>query len=88
MVTAQSSIDKVAVPREGMEVRGAAGKLLGKVGQVSTDESGTPATITIRHGFRGRKQKQVPAQAIKEVTDDTVVLQFTVVEFKELPNLG
>ena len=88
MVAEQSSIEQVAVPREGMEVRGAIGKLLGKVGQVETDTSGSPTSITVQHGLLGRKQKQIPATAIKQVTDDTVVLRFTVVEFKELPNAG
>lgn len=88
MVTEQSSIEQVAVPREGMEVRGAIGKLLGKVGQIATDTSGSPTSITVQHGLRGRKQKQIPATAIKQVTDDTVVLRFTIVEFKELPNAG
>jgi len=88
MVAEQSSIEQVVVPREGMEVRGAAGKLLGKIGQVTTDTSGSPASITVQHGLLGRKQKQIPATAIKQVTDDTVVLRFTVVEFKELPNVG
>ena len=88
MVVEPSSIEQVAVPREGMEVRGALGKLLGKVGQVATDTSGSPTSITVQHGLLGRKQKQIPATAIKQVTDDTVVLSFTVVEFKELPNTG
>jgi sporulation protein YlmC with PRC-barrel domain len=88
MVVEQSSIEQVAVPREGMEVRGAIGKLLGKVGSVEANASGGPVSITVQHGLFGRKSKQVPASAIKQVTDDTVVLRFTVVEFKELPNIG
>jgi hypothetical protein len=88
MVAETSPIDHTAAPREGMEVRGALGKLLGKVGRVDTDDMGQPASITIKHGLLGRKEKQVPAHEIKEVTGDTVVLRFTVVEFKQLPDLG
>ena len=88
MVAEQSSIEQVAVPRQGMEVRGALGKLLGKVGQVTSDASGTPTNFTVQHGLFGRKQKWIPAGEIKQVTDDTVVLRFTIVEFKELPNAG
>jgi hypothetical protein len=88
MVADQSSIEQVAVPREGMEVRGALGKLLGKVGQVATDASGAPSSINVQYGLLGRKQKQIPATAIKQIKDDRVVLSFTVVEFKELPNAG
>lgn len=87
MVAEQSSIDRIAVPREGMEVRGALGKLLGKVANVATDDTGQPSSITIQHGLFGRKHKQIPAGEIKQVTDDGVVLRFTVVEFKELPDL-
>lgn len=57
MVAEQSSIDRIAVPRVGMEVRGAAGKLLGKVGNVAGDATGQLANITIQHGLFGRKQK-------------------------------
>jgi hypothetical protein len=70
MVAEQSSIEQMAVPREGMEVRGAIGKLLGKVGAVSSDSSGQPASITVQHGMFGRKSKLIPASAIKEVTDE------------------
>ena len=88
MVAEQSSIEQVAVPRQGMEVRGAAGKLLGKVGRVIEDAAGQASSITVQHGLLGRKQKQIPAGEIKQVTGDTVVLRFTIVEFKELPDLG
>lgn len=87
MVAEMSSTDRGAVPSEGMEVRGAAGRLLGKIGQVNEDADGQTTSIVVQHGMLGRKQKQVPASAIKQVTDASVVLCFTVVEFKELPNL-
>jgi|GEM_PF-3992608 len=88
MVAEQSSIEQLGIPREGMEVRGAVGRLLGKVGKVSMDGAGQPETIVVQHGLLGRKSKQIPISAVRQVTDDTVVLRFTVVEFKELPNAG
>lgn len=86
MVSELSSID-VAMLREGMEVRGAAGKLLGKVGEIVGDGTGQPVNFTIQHGILGRKRKVIPVHEIKQVTDEGVVVKFTLVEFKELADI-
>jgi sporulation protein YlmC with PRC-barrel domain len=73
----------------GMPVRGAAGKLLGSIGRIVTDEeTGEVTTFTIKHGLFDRKVKEVPVHEIKQVTDEAVILRFTKADFKLLPDIG
>jgi hypothetical protein len=72
-----------------MIVRGALGKQLGSIADVTADTTGgTPASFTIKHGLLGRKLKRIPTHEVKEIQGDTVFLRFTRAEFKELPNIA
>ena len=79
--------DPHAYLRAKMPVRGEQGKTLGKVETVEHDPSGVLSAITVRHGLLGRQCTRVPAERIKQVNQDSVVIQFIADRFKGLPRM-
>lgn len=78
----------VDVPvREGMTVRGSAGKKLGVVSEVLIEPSGQFTAFLVEHGLLSKKHKRIPADTIDRVEGDTVVLAIDKIEFDMLANI-
>lgn len=71
----------------GMTVKGSNGRKLGTVDQVIVDPSGDLTAFTVQHGLFGRKHKRIPADLVRQVEDDAVVLSISATEFNMLPDV-
>ena len=72
-----------------MRVIGEQGKPLGKVETLVHDSTtGAISAIVIRHGLLRRNQTLVPAEQVKQVNHDSVVLRYSKSAFKQLPKIA
>ena len=72
-----------------MRVIGEQGKPLGKVETLVHDSTtGAISALVIRHGLLRRNQTLVPADQIKQVNQDSVVLRYSQSSFKRLPKMA
>lgn len=72
-----------------MRAIGEQGKPLGKVETLVHDSNtGAISAIVIRHGLLRRNQTLVPADQVKQVNRDSVVLRYSQSAFKQLPKLA
>ena len=72
-----------------MRVIGEQGKPLGKVETLVHDSAtGAVSAIVIRHGLLRRNQTLVPAEQVKQVNQDSVVLRYSQSAFKRLPKMA
>jgi sporulation protein YlmC with PRC-barrel domain len=83
------TIDPKSQLHTQMRVIGEQGKPLGKVETLVHDSAtGAISAIVIRHGILRRNQTLVPADQVKQVNQDSVVLRYSKSTFKQLPKLA
>jgi sporulation protein YlmC with PRC-barrel domain len=83
------AIDPKSQLHTQMRVIGEQGKPLGKVETLVHDSAtGAISAIVIRHGILRRNQTLVPADQVKQVNQDSVVLRYSKSTFKQLPKLA
>ncbi len=83
------SIDPKSYLRTQMRVIGEQGKALGKVETLVHDSNtGLVSAIVVRHGLLRRDQTLIPADHVKQVNQDSVVLRYTPAAFKKLPKIA
>jgi CBS domain-containing protein len=73
---------------EGMKVVGVTGSKLGSVDQVELNSEGYISHFTVKYGLLGRSSKRLPADVIRDVSDNTVNLTIDSPEFKMLADVG
>ena len=72
-----------------MRVLGTYGKLLGKIDVLDRDATtGHLSALVIRHGIFKNKLTSVPANRVKWVNSDSVILDLTPLAFTTLPRLA
>lgn len=82
------TIDPKAQLHARMRVIGEQGKALGKVETLVHDSNtGALSAIVVRHGLLRRNQTLVPAEQVKQVNQDSVVLRYNQATFKRLPKM-
>ena len=82
------TIDPKSQLHTQMRVIGEQGKPLGKVETLVHDSTtGAISAIVIRHGLLRRNQTLIPAEQVKQVNQDSVVLRYSQSAFKRLPKL-
>ncbi len=83
------TIDPKSYLRTQMRVIGEQGKVLGKVETLVHDSNtGLISAIVVRHGLLRRDQTLIPADHVKQVNQDSVVLRYTPTAFKKLPKMA
>ncbi|MGH9173630.1 MAG: PRC-barrel domain-containing protein [Vicinamibacterales bacterium] len=82
-------VDPRSYLRPELRVIGEQGKALGKVDTLVHDSStGTVSAIVVRHGLLRRDQTIVPADQVKHVNHDSVILRYSATAFKKLPKMA
>ena len=83
------SVDPKSYLRVQMRVVGQQGKALGKVDTLVHDSNtGMISAIVVRHGLLRRDQTLIPAEQVKQVNQDSVVLRYSPSAFKKLPKMA
>jgi uncharacterized protein YrrD len=83
------SVDPKSYLRTQMRVVGQQGKALGKVDTLVHDSNtGLISAIVVRHGLLRRNQTLIPAEQVKQVNQDSVVLRYSPTAFKKLPKMA
>lgn len=83
------TIDPKSYLRTQMRVIGEQGKALGKVDTLVHDSNtGLLSAIVVRHGWLRRDQTLIPADHVKQVNQDSVVLRYSPAVFKKLPKMA
>jgi CBS domain-containing protein/sporulation protein YlmC with PRC-barrel domain len=72
---------------KGMTVLGASGSKLGTIDEVDLTPEGRIAHFTVKHGLLTKHHKRLPADVIKAVDGDTVILNLDQPEFKMLADI-
>jgi hypothetical protein len=78
-------VDPQSQLRPGLRVRGEQNRALGTVAALTHDASGQLTALTVRHGLIRRSQTVVPAQRVKQVNADSVMLECNLAQFKRFP---
>lgn len=69
-----------------LPVLGGRGKPLGKLDALERDpDTGQLTALVVQHGMFRKRRTQVPANRVKWVNQDSVILNFTRPAFKRLP---
>lgn len=83
------TVDPKSYLRTQMRVVGEQGKALGKVDTLVHDSNtGMISAIVVRHGLLRRNQTLIPAEQVKQVNRDSVVLRYSPTAFKKLPKMA
>ena len=83
------AVDPKSYLRAQMRVIGERGKPLGKVDTLVHDSNtGEISALVVRHGLLRRNQTLIPADQVKQVNEDSVVLRYSQSSFKRLPKMA
>ena len=81
-------VDPSSALRPKMRVFGEAGRPLGTIDTLEYDAvTGYLSSLIVRHGVFGRAHTFVPAESVVQINEDSVMLQISLADFKNLPTV-